>query len=507
MNSGSCPVSKRDGLDSFAFFLLAATLLFAPLIKGGNRPLPLLTLELAALLLLAYPLMRPVFLQRLPAGLLVGLALLILWPLLQLLPMPFPVWQTLPGRDLYAEALAAFGATGDAGMRPLSLIPRATEAAWLALLPPLAVFLVAVSLHETALRRLVYLFIGIASVQAILALVQFGGGATTTFRLSLNDMGTGVGTYVNRNHLAGLLAMALPVALGLLASRIGRQHENLLYRSNTLLNRLANILSHSSQINQILIFSAVCIAILLGVVFSRSRSGISLAMLGIFLSAIFYGYRIGGQRSTNLVVLFSVIGLALALEVGLAPVLERFSVEGALEDARWDIFVSSVAGLGAFFPFGSGLGTFPEIYRRFQPDTIAQFVNHAHNDYIEYVFEAGLIAVATILLFLVMYVRAWPRLFRLPRWGTLSFMQAGAGIGLLLMALHGMTDYNWHIPANAIFFALLAGVFFHRGEKLPPVEPETKPEAAPSLIPMAPQVPAPPQVPAVPSSVKNPFDD
>ena len=498
MKPDTRPVRTRDGLDSSAFFLLAATLLFAPLIKGGNRPLPLLTLELAAVLLLAYPLLRPVFLQRLPAGVLPGLALFALLPLLQLLPLPLSAWEMLPGRALYAEALAAFGGSGDAGMHPLSLLPRATEASWLAMLPPLAVFLVAVSLHEPALRKLVYLFIGIASAQAILALVQFGGGASTTFRVNLSDIGTGVGTYVNRNHLAGMLSMALPVALGLLASRIGRPRENLHYRSRGLLRRLTDTLSHPSRFNQTLIFSAVCIAILLGVVFSRSRSGISLAMLGILLSAIFYGYKIGGQRSTNLVALFSVVGVALALEVGLAPVLERFSVEGTLEDARWGIFSSSVAALGSFFPFGSGIGTFPAVYRRFQPDDIGLFVNQVHNDYIEYVFEGGLIAAAVILLFLVAYVRAWPRLLRLPRWGTLSFMQAGAGIGLLLMALHGLTDYNWHIPANAIYLALMAGVFLHRGEA---------PHERSAPAPEARTEPAPPSLPAARPSGRNPFAD
>ena len=498
MKPDAQPVRTRDGLDSFAFLLLAATLLFAPLIKGGNRPLPLLTLELAAVLLLAYPLLRPVFLQRLPTGFLLGLALFVALPLLQLLPLPVSLWQTLPGRAFYAEALAAFGGSGDAALRPLSLLPRATEAAWLALLPPLAVFLVAVSLHEPALRKLVYLFIGIAAVQAIVALVQFGGGSTTTFRLSLSDIGTGVGTYVNRNHLAGMLTMALPVALGLLASRIGRARENVHYRSRGFLKRLAGTLSHPSRFNQTLIFGAVCIAILLGVVFSRSRSGISLTMLGVLLSALVYGFKIGGQRSTNLVALFSVVGVALALEVGLAPVLERFSVEGTLEDARWTIFASSVAALGAFFPFGSGLGTFPEVYRRFQPDDIAQFVNHVHNDYIEYVFEGGLVAAAVILLFLVVYVRAWPRLLHLPRWGTLSFMQAGAGLALLLMALHGLTDYNWHIPANAIYFALMAGVFLHRGEA-------PREHAAPKSE--APAESAPAAVPVVRQNVKNPFAD
>lgn len=500
MKPDARPVRTRDGLDFFAFYLLAATLLFAPLIKGGNRPLPLLTLELAAVLLLAYPLLRPVFLQRLPKGLLLGLALFALLPLLQLLPLPVSVWQTLPGRALYAEALAAFGVSGDADLRPLSLLPRATGEAWLTMLPPLAVFLVVVSLHEPALRKLVYLFIGIASVQAILALVQFGGGASTTFRLSLSDIGAGVGTYVNRNHLAGLLTMALPVALGLLVSRIGRPRENVHYRSRGLLRRLTDTLSHPSRLNQTLIFGAVCIAILLGVVFSRSRSGISLTMLGILLSAIVFGFKIGGQRSTNLVALFSIVGVALALQVGLAPVLERFSVEGTLEDARWDIFASSVAALGSFFPFGSGLGTFPEVYRRFQPDDISHFVNHVHNDYIEYVFEGGLLAAAVILLFLVVYVRAWPRLLHLPRWGTLSFMQAGAGIGLLLMALHGLTDYNWHIPANAIYFALMAGVYFHHGET--PREP-----AAPAPEARTESTPPPPSVPVVRTSGKNPFAD
>lgn len=490
------PATARDGLDSAAFFLLAAILLFAPLIKGGNRPLPLLALELAALLLLAYPLLRPAFLQRLPAAFLAGLALLVLWPLLQLVPLPFSLWQALPGRDLYAEGVAAFG---DAGMRPLSLAPRATESAWLTLLPPLAVLLVMVSLGETALRRMVYLFIAIAAVQAILALVQFGGGASTTFRTSLSDAGAAVGTYVHRNYLAGLLEMALPIALGLLASRLGRSRENLRYRSRGLVKRLTDALSQPSRVNQAMLIGAVCLAILLGIVFSRSRSGISLAMLGILLSALVYGLRLGGKRSTKLAILFSVVGLALALQVGLAPVLERFSVEGTLRDARWGIFGTSIAAVPLFFPFGSGLGSFPEVYRRFQPDDIPLFVNHAHNDYIEYLFEGGLVAALVIVLFLVLYVRAWPRLLRLPRWGTLSYMQAGAGLGVLLLALHGLTDYNWHIPANAIYFALLAGVFFHRGET------ETAPAGSPRVKPR-PEFVAPP-VPVARPNVRNPFAD
>jgi hypothetical protein len=36
----------------------------------------------------------------------------------------------------------------------------------------------------------------------------------------------------------------------------------------------------------------------------------------------------------------------------------------------------------------------------------------------------------------------------------------GAGLGTLALILHGAFDFNFHIPANAIYFSFLAGVFF-----------------------------------------------
>jgi O-antigen ligase len=178
--------------------------------------------------------------------------------------------------------------------------------------------------------------------------------------------------------------------------------------------------------------------------------------------------------------------------------LDRFSTEDALADARWRIYTTSMAGLREFFPVGSGLGTFPEVYWRFQPDSIAQFVNHAHNDYIEFVFEGGLPALAVIAMFLVLYALRWPSLLRGASWGTLSFMQVGAGIGLFLMALHSLTDFNLHIPANAIYFALLAAIFFHRSQH--PNHNHTRPaKREPTPAPAVPAMPAP-----TPSAVRRP---
>jgi O-antigen ligase len=495
--------SSKSALDALVFFLLLALLIFAPLIKGGNRPLPLLVLELMALPLLAYLVWRPSFLKHLPRSFLLALGLLVLFPLLQWLPLPAALWQELPGREAYAVALADFGSGPSAVMRASSVVPGATEAAWLAMLPALAVLLATVGLREESLKCVVYVFLAVAAFQAVLALIQFGGGSQTAFRLNPNDVGMAVGTYANRNHLAGLLEMALPIALGLLAARIGRGGGEARYAGRNWLRRIGQFLVRLPRPNQTMLFAALVIVLMLGIIFSRSRSGIVMGMAGIFLSALLYGRHIGGTRSNSLATLFAVIGLALAAIIGLAPVLDRFSADDALADARWAMYATSMTALWEFFPFGSGLGTFPEVYWRFQPDSIAQFVNHAHNDYIEFVLEGGLPALAVIAMFLVLYALRWPSLLRGASWGTLSFMQVGAGIGLLLMALHSLTDFNLHIPANAIYFALLAAVFFHRSERANhhhnatrPVKPE--PAAEFPTLPAA-------RLPVVRPRGRNPF--
>ncbi|MGB9495591.1 MAG: hypothetical protein WCA83_12420, partial [Azonexus sp.] len=92
MHATARPASSEAGLSFSGFALLAALLAFAPLIKGGNRPLPLLILESAAVVLLCLLLIRPQFAERLPRTLLLALAVLVALPLIQLVPLPMALW-------------------------------------------------------------------------------------------------------------------------------------------------------------------------------------------------------------------------------------------------------------------------------------------------------------------------------------------------------------------------------------------------------------------------------
>jgi O-antigen ligase len=176
---------------------------------------------------------------------------------------------------------------------------------------------------------------------------------------------------------------------------------------------------------------------------------------------------------------------------------------------RWSIYIGTLQGIWEFFPAGSGFGTYPSVFRRFHPGDVPQFVNHAHNDYLEWIFEGGLPAALLMLVLLALYILRWREIWpREEHWSPYSFMRISAGIGLFLIGLHGLIDFNLHIPANAVYFAFLAGVFFH------PEAPSLQRHAAP--LPKARAGAAPPQPPppaSVPEAqpaaaqIRNPFAD
>jgi O-antigen ligase len=256
----------------------------------------------------------------------------------------------------------------------------------------------------------------------------------------------------------------------------------------------------SVRINSAALYGAAAVAILLGLIFTRSRAGVALAMLGILLCTVMFSRRLGGKNAYGLVGTFTAIGIGLALLIGLAPVLSRFTHKDPFEDGRWSIFSSTLQVVGQFFPLGSGSGTFAEIYRRFQTADMPGFVNRAHNDYLEWVLEGGLIMAGMLVVFFGAYLRQWPKVWTADAWSPFQFAQVAAGIALLMMPLHSVVDFNLHIPANAVYFAFLAGVFFHRYKEKAPAElrrPRRKIDQAVSIKPRS----------LPPENAVNPFAD
>lgn len=447
------------------FYLLLSLLIFIPLFRASNRPLPLMVAELLAVAGLAMYFLQGHGVKNLPGTIKAAVVCMFVLPLLYLLPLPMSWWAELPGREMYAQSLGLLSISSD--YHTLSILPERTEHAWLALLPPLAVFLIALSLSARQVAFLVIAFVGIAFLEAMLGLMQMGDEPQSFLRLgNPHNTESAVGTYVNRNHLAGLLEMALPLALAMLTATLGKTQHHLGHLSSLKL-RLVEFVTHFFK--NAVVYAGFALVILLGLVFTHSRSGVALAMLAVVLCTIAFARRLGGSNVFGLLGSIYAAGIGLAMVIGLAPVLQRFTAD-PLSNLRWEIYGRTLQGIGLYFPLGSGPGTYGSLFPHVQGDEINGFVQNAHNDYLEWLFEGGIPAAVLLVFLLVLYLRRWPAVWVRGSWTTFRFMQVGAGIGMLLMLLHSLTDFNLHIPANAVFFAFLTAVFFHPG----PTEKEEK---------------------------------
>lgn len=438
------------------FWLLAFMLAFAPLFRAGNLPAPLLLLELISLVIVTLMLVRSDEPPQIKTEQMLVLAGIVLLPLLALIPVPETTWLQLPGRDTFSETLALVGANGNDGWRTVSIVPNATEGALLALLPPLVVFAAVISLPRQKITRLVYVVFGMAVFQSLLSLMQYGGGAGNFLYIE-NEFGikAAAGTYLNKDHLAGFLEMVFPVVLALLAATVG-QHRFDSVPGNSWRKHLgffATVKGHQASL-----YALIAILLMLCLVFTRSRAGIALIMLGLFMTLVVFARRLGGSNVYGTYGTVIAVIIVLTAEIGLAPILDRFS-QDPMEDLRWSIYETSIQGAVENFPVGTGPGTYPEIYPYYQAHDVDAFVNHAHNDYLEWVFDGGALALVLILAGLGVYALGWRKLWIKGRWRTFRYIQVGAGIGIFLLILHSLVDFNLHKPANAIYFAFFLAVF------------------------------------------------
>jgi len=435
-------------------------LLAAPLMRGGNRHVALIALEIVALAVLfalgwrLATIWRDGSVRLQPGG---ALTLLLLTPLLlalvQLVPVPGPLWLRLPGHDLYAQTLTAVGAAVS-GWRPVSVSPDATRAALLAGIPLLAVFLLASLAALSQLRLMAWAVVAVAFAQVALGLLQVAGGQHSPLFFGVLTYGPPVGTFANRNHFGNYLAMALVayVWLAYEATRHGAASRQ----------RGAFGRPHRAAV-----WAFGGLVLVVGLLMSRSRGAalfglpVALAALGV-VSLRITGRSRGLRLAVPLALLLVVGSVAL---IGFDAVTSRLSGDQLASSAgfRSELARTSLAGALVFWPLGSGWGTYDLAYQRFQPASIAGYPNHAHHDYVEMLFEGGIVFVVAAAALAWLVAKRARRLVQLVRRDHRldrdAMAAAVCGLGLLGFLLHSLVEFNMRIPANAMLATWLAAVY------------------------------------------------
>jgi O-antigen ligase len=239
------------------------------------------------------------------------------------------------------------------------------------------------------------------------------------------------GSFVNRDHYAGLMEMLVPFPFVVSMGHLLRGEKRALV--------------------------AFCAVLMAGTIFlSGSRGGMIAFVLEIVL---FAAVALGKGQSPRIALgsmAVCVLVLAFLVFLGKGQVLGRL---GDLSPGtRLDMTKDSLRMFSHRPVWGWGLGTFPTVYPSYRSFYTNLFVNEAHNDYAQLLVETGLLGFALMLWFLIcLYRRGLPTSRRWEfQWdGAVSF---AALLGCTGIMFHSFVDFNLQIPANAALFYVLCGL-------------------------------------------------
>jgi len=440
---------RRDaalaGVERIAFGLTALLLACSVVLGGaqdGQGMAGRMVCQLVSVLLLVSLVLRWHWRGAAPAfpawaGWLLLLPLLL--PLLQLLPLPMALWQQIGVR----QALAVGGASAGVDVQAhVSLVPMMAERALWALLPAWALAMAVLSMPARAQRQLLALLLILVVLSLLWGIVQRAQGPASALRLYRYTNATdATGFFANRNHLASLLLMGLPLAMAAAAWLTTQRLAGQPVRPLPLLMALA-----------------LTVLLILGIALTRSRAGIVLCVLAIGLSVpmVLALRRQRGLRRVLAGVL--AIGVLAALQFGLTGILQRLR-RNPFEDSRWGLVEGTLKAASEHAPLGAGLGTFRDVYPAYElAGPGSRIVNHAHDDWLELWLEGGWPLLLLASIFLVLFALAGWRIWRAKADDVLLLQTRAAWIGLLLCMLHALVDYALRTTTIMVVFALLAAV-------------------------------------------------
>jgi hypothetical protein len=391
----------------------------------------------------------PIRFATAPIALFMGISLFLC------LPLPLSIVKVLsPVRgELIMEARTLAG--GASGWAALSYAPL-QSLSWWAFWLGLCLFFITVRGQlrlRSFLTATLWVLFALAAMEALYGLLQALVPNMGVLGVTKYGLGNARGTWINRNHFAGFMEMALPVLLGFALSRLNWEGR---LRLRTLF--------HADRPDQhgLLLLGLVLMA--LALLFSKSRAGITGAMIGfgVFLMMI----RGRGRRlpagGRILIGLFLLLTVAYGARIGMDPIIDRFLMIGQTGIDRADFWRDSLAILKDH-PAGIGPAAFKVVFPVYNVSLLSEDITlyYLHSDLLQLLLETGWAGWLLLMApFGVFMLRSPGRIRRidLKEDSLRFFTAAGAYSGLIALCFHSLFDFNLQIPANAFLFVLLMAV-------------------------------------------------
>ena len=342
---------------------------------------------------------------------------------------------------------------------PISIDLDRTARALLLTAACFALFLIARRMFAAGGVRIVSR--GIATTGMLLSAIALAQDATANgliyWRWRPEDEGPPpFGPFVNRNHFATWVILALPICLGYLKAH-AEAHRHDAPSHAALRRRIVTFFD-----GRAIVLAGAATLMLVALAVTLSRSGfVGLAAGGLTAALLGTGRREHSRTAAWWIGGAVLAALALAYaQIEPAMIQGRLSTAGISAANRLLIWRDTLPILRDFWLTGTGAGTYLTSMLLYQRSSPGWLYNQAHNHYLQVMSEGGLLVGVPVFAALGLFVRdAWRRLHA-DRSG-MFWIRAGALSGLAAVAAQSVFETGLTMPANAALAAIAAAIVVH----------------------------------------------
>lgn len=321
------------------------------------------------------------------------------------------------------------------------------------------------------LRSLIHVVIGVALASALFGIArQTLQHNEAGFILPYLRRDSGFGQFVNKNHFAFLMEMAIGLTAGVMLGGTKRKYL-LLYISAVALMWIALVLTNSRG-GLFSLFGQIAFLIAMFTWLRSRNRGKSQSTkrraLRVFAPVV--------ALSICLVIVVAVSAIWLGGDVMVARLA---SLPGEISTAaaelhagvrRREVWSATWQLIKAHPVTGSGFGAYGVAITKFHDGSGKWIPEAAHNDYLELLASGGLIGVGLLFWFGFTFIKRARRqlIYAEP---FRRFACLGALTGIFGVMAHNVVDFGLHVTANAVsFIALVVIATRDSGEKPKPIE-------------------------------------
>jgi len=366
--------------------------------------------------------------------------------LLQLIPLPEPILKAVSPHthEIYMESQNAINQISNEqlspqakiGSRSLSLNPYTTKNELYKIIAyALLFFLIINNINSfKKIRRMLAYIVIFAFSLSLFAIIQklTWNGKIYWFR-ELRYGGGPFGPYVNHNHYAGYMEMVIPLAIGLIF--LNKDFNKKLMLGFMTIVMAGTVFMSNSRAGMVSLICSLVFLLLMLSFTKNPKHRFPMVFLIVISLLLFLGY----------------IGI---LSDSLNRIFTLTEPDRLAQELRPKVWKDSLYYFKDFPIFGSGLGTFENVFPKYKSFTNQMTFLFAENDYLQTLTECGALGFSIILWGIIVFSGA---IFRYVKKDPVTICLVTSVVAI---AIHSLFDFNLHIPANAVIFSIIISLIF-----------------------------------------------